>query len=1260
MISKSCGWAGNLMFMVELRKKILIFRDTIDLAPCSGSGPIKELLMKTANDLHKLYPKVLASVQMSDTDGTTVQQALAFFYNALRSVGDSWTENHKWLTKFKCKKDGNMDDIASEEFGERVLEKLSYMITIAREMFDVMDEEEQKNNKSSGDILIGSYSNNKSPFCHSPDTPTSVLPEVIHNSTKIGDIADFSYSPPLLMPLRIQAVGKLKPIDVKRLAFHSFSHVSSQASSPENQSSRILDEPMPEGQEEKSDLEPKPDSGSKQEIRVVNAATVTREITMYDSDQMARNESGNLTSCESSKRRMPSVPVSSLTANGPQLQSPPRQSGSKQEIREVKAAAVTREITMYDSYQMARNVSGNVTSKRRVPSVPVSSLTANRPQLQPPSRQSGSKQEIREVKAAAVTREITMYDSDQMARNVSGNVTSKRRVPSVPVSSLTANRPQLQSPSRQSGSKQEIREVKAAAVTRKITMYDSDQMARNVSGNVTSKRRVPSVPVSSLTANRPQLQSPPPRQSGSKQEIREVKAAAVTREITMDDSDQMARNVSGNVPSCESSKRRMPSVPVSSLTANRPQLQSPPWQSESKQEIREVKAAAVTREITMYDSDQMARNVSGNVPSCESSKRRMPSVPVSSLTANRPQLQSPPRQSESKQEIREVKAAAVTREITMSDSDQMARNVSGNVTSCESAKRRRPSVPVSSLTANKPQLQSPPPQSPTLPPNVSAAPPPPRPPPPMFPENLTAAPSLPHEFLPNVSPAVTPPIPRPPTLPPNATATSTSAPNFLRNVSIPPPLPPSGAVATPPPPPLPPSGAIATPPLPLPPPTLPPNATANSPSVINFLPNVLIPLPPLPSSGAVATPPSPPPPPPLPSSGAVATPPSPPPPPPGAAPPPPPTPGATAPPPPPPPTPGPPPRPGATAPPPPPPPTPGAPPPPPLPGAATPPPPPTLPSNGSVPPPPMPHGKGAAPPPPPGAKALRPKKANTKLKRSTHMGNLYRVLKGKVEGSSVIAKSSQAKKSQVGASGGGKQSMADALAEMTKRSSYFQQIEEDIKNYAKSINEVKKDLNSFQTKDMAEMLKFHQQVEKQLEKLTDESQVLSRFEDFPLKKLEALRLAAALYLKLNEIATNLESWKIVPPLGQLLDKFESYFSKIKVELETLERTKDEETKKLQSYNIHFDFHILVRIKELMVDVSSNCMELALKERREAKAAAYKETGSKADNRSKACIKMLWRAFQLAFKVYSFAGGQDDRADRLSKELAHEIETHPHH
>ncbi|KAE7995623.1 hypothetical protein FH972_000398 [Carpinus fangiana] len=329
-------------------------------------------------------------------------------------------------------------------------------------------------------------------------------------------------------------------------------------------------------------------------------------------------------------------------------------------------------------------------------------------------------------------------------------------------------------------------------------------------------------------------------------------------------------------------------------------------------------------------------------------------------------------------------------------------------------------------------------------------------------------------------------------------------------------------------------------------------------------------------------------------------------------------------------------------------------------GVAPPPPPPMMPLKGTVPPP----SNGAALPPPPplgGEKSLRPKKATTKLKRSSQMGNLYRVLRGKVEGSNVDGKSSNGRKSAIGAcSAGGKQGLADALAEMTKRSAYFQQIEEDVQKYAKSITELKLAISTFQTKDMAELIKFHKSVESILEHLTDESQVLARFEGFPVKKLETLRTAAALYSKLDAIATELHGLKIVSPMGQLLDKVERYFTKIKGEVDAMERTKDEESKKFQSHNIDFDFHILIRIKEAMVDVSSSCMELALQERGEAKVSEKKEPGPKSDTRTKGCAKLLWRAFQFAFRVYSFAGGHDDRADKLTRELAHEIENDPHH
>uniref|UniRef100_J3LI47 Uncharacterized protein n=1 Tax=Oryza brachyantha TaxID=4533 RepID=J3LI47_ORYBR len=316
--------------------------------------------------------------------------------------------------------------------------------------------------------------------------------------------------------------------------------------------------------------------------------------------------------------------------------------------------------------------------------------------------------------------------------------------------------------------------------------------------------------------------------------------------------------------------------------------------------------------------------------------------------------------------------------------------------------------------------------------------------------------------------------------------------------------------------------------------------------------------------------------------------------------------------------------------------------------------------------PPPAKGPSAPPPPPPGgdgniAKALRAKKAATKLKRSTQMGSMYRHLRDRVEGGASHqhgAKSSHDKKSRSPpAAGGAGQGMADALAEMTRRSAYFRQIEEDVVNHATAILELKDAIGAFQSKDMGELARFHHHVEQQLASLTDETQVLARFEGFPSKKLETGRMAAVLYSKLDGVAAILKGWKLqaAAPVSPQLDRVEAYFNKIKDEVDTIERSKDEGTKRFVSHNVHFDFAILVRIKECMVDLSSSCVELALKESQDAKDTAAAK--AQARNPSTSVSRMLWRVFQLAFRVYNFAGGQDERADRLTTTLAREIEAH---
>ncbi|CAN7064400.1 unnamed protein product, partial [Brassica oleracea var. botrytis] len=331
-----------------------------------------------------------------------------------------------------------------------------------------------------------------------------------------------------------------------------------------------------------------------------------------------------------------------------------------------------------------------------------------------------------------------------------------------------------------------------------------------------------------------------------------------------------------------------------------------------------------------------------------------------------------------------------------------------------------------------------------------------------------------------------------------------------------------------------------------------------------------------------------------------------------------------------------------------------------------------------LPPHPLPTAPGkrtGAPPPPPPLR-LGAKKATGKLKRSTKLGELYRFLKAKIEGKDPKPR---LRGVGVGSKGvGGKQGMADALAEITKKSPYFQQIEADVQMYMKAINELKAEISSFKSIDMTELQRFHRYIESVLEKLTDERQVLARCEGFPEDKLDAIRMASALHSKLQGMIKELKNWKIESPANQLFDKTERYFAKashrcrpllflllfllphIRREIETLDQIKAEEEKKFKRHNIPFDFSILTRIKESMVDISSGCIELALKEKREAKIASHTAESRKAKrsmikNKTVGFAKTLWKAFHFAYRVYIFAGGHDDRADKLTRELGSEIE-----
>ncbi|KAL0305772.1 UNVERIFIED_CONTAM: hypothetical protein Sradi_5994500 [Sesamum radiatum] len=99
-VCSSNAVAGNFVTMTELRNKISTFRDLLDFSPCAGSASVNELLVLTLYDLFKRYPKIKPDVSMSEIKAGSTRQALKFFCNALKSLGDLWT-TEDWMVKCK-------------------------------------------------------------------------------------------------------------------------------------------------------------------------------------------------------------------------------------------------------------------------------------------------------------------------------------------------------------------------------------------------------------------------------------------------------------------------------------------------------------------------------------------------------------------------------------------------------------------------------------------------------------------------------------------------------------------------------------------------------------------------------------------------------------------------------------------------------------------------------------------------------------------------------------------------------------------------------------------------------------------------------------------------------------------------------------------------------------------------------------------------------------------------------------------------------
>ncbi|KAL0363347.1 UNVERIFIED_CONTAM: COP1-interacting protein 7 [Sesamum calycinum] len=121
-VCSSNAVAGNFVTMTELRNKISTFRDLLDFSPCVGSASVNELLVLTLYDLFKRYPKIKPDVSMSESKAGSTRQALKFFCNALKSLGDLWT-TEDWMVKCKYNPSMKLEQVDLERTVLGMLER---------------------------------------------------------------------------------------------------------------------------------------------------------------------------------------------------------------------------------------------------------------------------------------------------------------------------------------------------------------------------------------------------------------------------------------------------------------------------------------------------------------------------------------------------------------------------------------------------------------------------------------------------------------------------------------------------------------------------------------------------------------------------------------------------------------------------------------------------------------------------------------------------------------------------------------------------------------------------------------------------------------------------------------------------------------------------------------------------------------------------------------------------------------------------------
>ncbi|KAK2643513.1 hypothetical protein Ddye_025276 [Dipteronia dyeriana] len=284
----------------------------------------------------------------------------------------------------------------------------------------------------------------------------------------------------------------------------------------------------------------------------------------------------------------------------------------------------------------------------------------------------------------------------------------------------------------------------------------------------------------------------------------------------------------------------------------------------------------------------------------------------------------------------------------------------------------------------------------------------------------------------------------------------------------------------------------------------------------------------------------------------------------------------------------------------------------------------------STPPPPTPP-KLAPPPPPLPSRFL----AGTKsVRRVPEVVELYRSLTRK--DAQIGNRTNSAAKTPAPAF------TRNMIGEIENRSTYVLAIKSDVKNQKEFINFLIKEVDSAAFSDISEVEAFVKWLDQELSSLVDERAVLKHFQNWPERKVDALREAACNYRDLKGLEFEVSGFQdnLKEGLVQATRKMQALQDRLEQSVNGTERMRESTCKRYRDFQIPWEW---------MLDTGL-IGQMKLSSLRLAKEYMRRVTKELQSNESSREENLLLQGVRFAYRVHQFAGGFDGESIQAFEEL----------